>query len=719
MTIQSLFSIANLCFAAGLILVVGMTIGCSNDQPELPETAKKPVTEDYHGVKVIDNYRWLEDGNDPAVHRWDKAQDEYTSAILANIEAHTAITKRLEELYHDSPPIYYYFQTKEAKLFTLKDQPPKDQPFLVMVDSPNDLTGEKVVVDPNALDPSGATAIDFYYVSPDARLVAVSLSKNGTEVGDLHVYEIATGEPLEDVVPRVNGPTAGGSVAWAADGSGFYYTHYPREGERPAEDMSFYQQIYYHKLRTGTEEDIYVLGEDFPRIAEIDLKSSPDGKYIIAIVANGDGGEYAHYLRDAEDRWHQLTQYSDMITRAGFGPDQALYLVSSKDAPRGKILRLEPGETRLSQAKVIVEESEGVIRGFTVTDSRIYVRELIGGPSQVHMYDYTGALKGSIPILPVSSVGEMVSLGGDSVLFKNGSYTQPTDAYTYDPISDKVAPTAIKASSPADFSDVEVLREHAVSKDGTKVPMSILRRKGTVLDGNNPTILYGYGGYGICQSPYYDRTLSLWLDNGGVYVIANLRGGGEFGEEWHRAGYLTNKQNVFDDFIACARYLIDTGYTKPARLAIKGGSNGGLLVGATMVQQPDLFRAVLCQKGVLDMLRVELDPNGAFNVTEYGTVEDPEHFKALYAYSPYTNIEEGQRYPDVLFTADIHDGRVDPSNSRKMAARLQAVADPETMVLLKIGSGAGHGHGSPLSKKIAGYADAWAFLFDRLGVEYK
>lgn len=237
--------------------------------------------------------------------------------------------------------------------------------------------------------------------------------------------------------------------------------------------------------------------------------------------------------------------------------------------------------------------------------------------------------------------------------------------------------------------------------------------------GNNPTILYGYGGYGSSQTPRYNRTLSLWLDQGGVYVIANLRGGGEFGEEWHKAGNLTNKQNVFDDFAACAQYLIDAGYTNSSKLAIRGGSNGGLLVGATMTQHPNLFRAVVCQKGVLDMLRVELDPNGEFNVTEFGTVKDPEHFRALHAYSPYHNVIDGTHYPDVLMTADENDGRVNPSNSRKMVARLQAATSSESYLLLRMSSGSGHGIGSALSEDIALYADTYAFLFDRLGVDFQ
>jgi prolyl oligopeptidase len=702
--------------ALGVCLVV---ISSSSDQSQLPETPIIPVTNTYHGVEVIDNYQWLENGEDPEVRNWAESQNNYTRWILDHIPFREAIARRLQELYNEASPEYYGFHYRKGVLFAIKRQPPKDQPMLVKLDSPHDLSTEQVILDPNILDETGRTSIDFYVVSPDAKLVAVSLSQSGTEDGDVHVYEVSTGKSLPDVIPRVNGPTAGGDVAWKPDGSGFYYTRYPRKNERPPEDMRFYQQVYYHQLGTSTDEDAYVIGKEFPRIAEIEFETSDDSKYILAEVANGDGGEFAHYLLDPSGKWTQITQFSDMINRVKFGPDNALYLLSYKNASRGKILRLPPGETRLSRVNTVVPESEAVIRSFLPTDNKIYVRDLAGGPSQIRVLNLTGRFEKLVPLIPVSSVWGMVSLGGDSILFTNSSYVEPPACYTYQPSQEKPLRTAIYVTSPADFTDVEVIRKFATSKDGTQVPLNIILKKGTQLDGNNPTVLYGYGGYGSSQTPWYNRTLSVWLDQGGVYAIANIRGGGEFGEDWHKAGNLTNKQNVFDDFAACAQYLIDAGYTNPSKLAIRGGSNGGLLVGATMTQHPDLFRAVVCQKGVLDMLRVELDPNGEFNITEFGTVKDPEHFEALYAYSPYHNVLDGKPYPDVLFTADENDGRVNPSNSRKMVARLQAATSSEGYVLLRMSSGSGHGIGSAMSENIALNADVYAFLFDRLGMDFK
>jgi prolyl oligopeptidase len=308
---------------------------------------------------------------------------------------------------------------------------------------------------------------------------------------------------------------------------------------------------------------------------------------------------------------------------------------------------------------------------------------------------------------------------GNQLLFRNSSYTEPSAWYVYSEAERTTMPTPFAETSLADYSNVEVERQIAVSEDGTNVPITIIRSKDTPMDGTNPTVLYGYGGYGSSQIPYFRESISLWLNRGGIYAIANIRGGGEFGEDWHKQGYLTQKQNVFDDFAACGEFLIENNYTNPDRLAIRGGSNGGLLVGAVMVQHPDLFKAVVCQKGVLDMLRVELHPNGMFNTTEFGTVTIKEQFEALYGYSPYHNIKDGVDYPDVLFTADINDGRVDAHNSRKMAASLQALDAVPGQTLLRVSAGGGHGMGMSKSDKISQDADVWAFLFDRLGVGCK
>ncbi len=683
---------------------------------DLPVTPKKPVTDVYHGVKIVDDYRWLEDFGDPAVRAWAAAENRHARAYLDALPERPALYEQIKRLRSYPSPRYRTLVSRHGSLFALKQQPPKEQPILVALASPNDLSSEHVVVDPNQLDAKGTTAIDFYVPSSDGKLVAVSLSKGGSESGDVHVFEVATGKALDHVIPRVNGGTAGGSVAWNAEGSGFFYTRYPRGTERAGPDMGFYQQVYFHKLGTPTEQDTYALGKDFPRIAEIALEASEDGRWILATMANGDGGEFAHYLRGPDGEWRQIARLADQVTHAEFGLDGQLYLLSLQNAPRGKILRMALESADLAKAQVVVPESKAVIESFLPAATVLYVSELAGGPSEVRVFDLNGKEHGKVPIEEISSVGGLVRPNGDELLFESQSYVTPPSWYRFDPGSGKVTATALRYKAAADYGDVQVERQFATSKDGTKVPLNILFRKGTKLDGNNPTVLYGYGGFNISLTPAFSVGLRPLLDHGFVFVIANLRGGGEFGEEWHRAGNLTRKQNVFDDFAAAARYLIDHKYTNPAKLAIEGGSNGGLLMGATLTQHPELFRAVVSYVGLYDMLRVELHPNGAFNVTEFGTVKEPDQFRALYAYSPYHHVVDGTQYPAVLFLTGDNDPRVDPANSRKMTARLQA-SGTKLPILLRTSGSSGHGIGTALSEQIAEDADVFAFLFEQLGVK--
>ncbi len=700
------------------LLVMGSVTVFAAGISSLPPTPKKPVSDTYHGVKVTEDYRWLENFKDPEVRQWSTAENAYARGYLDSLQDRPAIVKRLTDIFDKASSSYGSLRYRNGILFAIKEQPPKEQPFLIILRSADDTSSEKIIVDPNKIDPKGTTAIDFYVPSLDGKLVAVSLSEGGSEKGSAHVYNVADGSELPDIVPRVNNPTAGGSFAWNADGSGFYYTRYPRTGERPDADLDFYQQVYFHKLGTPTEKDTYAIGKEFPKIAEIELRTSPDGRYILAKASNGDGGEYAHYLLDPSGRWTQITKFADKITLAEFGPDSALYMLSHLDAHRGKILRLPLATPELAKATVVVEPSENVVQSFVATPNLLYVSDLKDGSSQVRVFDHQGKQQNTVPILPLSSVGQILGLGGNEVLYSNESYITPNEWYAYDPKSGKSTETALKETSPVNFDDIDVSRVFATSKDGTKIPMTVIMRKGTKLDGQNPTILYGYGGYGISQTPYYSKTLRIWLDQGGVYAIGDIRGGGEYGEDWHLAGNLTKKQNVFDDFIACAQYLISEKYTSPAHLAIEGGSNGGLLMGATLTQRPDLFRAVVSHSGIYDMLRVELAPNGEFNTTEFGTVKNPEQFRALYAYSPYHHVKDGTAYPAVMFLTGDNDGRVDPANSRKMTARLQAATSSKFPILLRTSSTVGHGIGSGLSEIIAERADVYAFLFDQLGVKY-
>ena len=707
-------------FFLSLVVTAGaFTLNDATLAGSAPDTPKKPVATEYHGVTVEDSYQWLEADDDSQVKAWSDAQNQQTRKYLDSFPDRTAIEKQLQEWYAKTSPNYSSLVSRPGILFAMKFQPPKQQPMLVTLASADDLKSEKVVLDPNVLDTKGTTSIDWFVPSLDGKYLAISLSKGGSEDGTLHFYETATGKALPDTIAHVQYPTAGGSAAWNADGTGVFYTRFPRKGERPDADLNFYQQIYFHKLGTPDTEDKYSIGKEFPRIAEITLEASRDGKYVLATVANGDGGDFAHYLLAPDGTWKQITQFSDQIKRARLGRDNALYLLSRADAPRGKVLRLPLDVPELKNAAEIVATGEAVIEQIIPSTDALYVADLLGGPSQIRRFDLNGKNETTISTPQISAVQELLALEDGSLLFRDVSYTEPATWFHCPNGKTEPVKTALQSTSPVSFADIEVRREFAPSKDGTKIPLNILSRKGMKRDGNNPTLLYAYGGYGISMSPNFDFTRRLWFDRGGVYVVANIRGGGEFGEEWHKAGNLTKKQNVFDDFAAAGEYLIKENYTRPGKLAIQGGSNGGLLMGAMITQHPDSFRAVVSSVGIYDMLRVELAPNGAFNVTEFGTVKNPEQFKALYAYSPYHHVVDGTKYPAVLMMTGANDGRVAPYHSRKMTARLLAANKSENPILLRTSSSAGHGIGTALSERIKQSADIYAFLFSQLGMTGK
>jgi prolyl oligopeptidase len=681
-----------------------------------PKTPKKPVAASYHGVKVTDDYRWLEDDKDPAVKTWSDAQNAAARAYLDNAPGRERLRKRVDALIRETSVTYRYVLDRRGLLFAEKIDPKKQQPFIVALPDLDHPENARAVLDPNVLDPTGHTAIDFWMPSLDGSKIAVSLSKNGSEAGDVHTYDTATGKEIDGVVTHVNNGTAGGSVAWNADGTGFYYTRYPRGSERAPADMAFYQQIWFHKLGVPTEQDTYELGKELPRIAEILLETTEEGKFVLASVNNGDGGEAEFFVRGASG-WTQVSRFEDQAVRGALGLDGALYLLSRQGAPRGKVLRVPLESPQLAKAAVIVPEGEGAIERFEPAAQKLYVEEVLGGPSRVRAFPLQGGAPETVSTPELSRLREIDRVLGGDVLLNVETYLAPQAFFRLDAKSGQVTKTALAMTSIADYSDCEVVRDYARSKDGTKVPFNTIRRKGTKLDGKNPTMLYGYGGYGISLKPNFNPSRRAWIDAGGVYVEANLRGGGEYGDAWHKAGNLTRKQNVFDDFYAVAQALVKQGYADKEHLVIMGGSNGGLLMGAELTQHPKAWKAVVSFVGIYDMLRVEETPNGGFNVTEFGTVKNPEQFKALYAYSPYHQVRDHQKYPAVLFLTGANDPRVDPWQSRKMVARLQAANSARTPILLRTSSASGHGIGSAIDEIIAQRVDLYGFLFSVLGID--
>lgn len=680
------------------------------------------------GQRIADPYRALENPADPKVKRWSDAQNVRTRAYVDALPGRAAITAKLTRMFKDRSPAYVGLHPAGARIFAGYTDPAVQQAMLVMLDGSGDPASRKVLVDPNTLDPSGHAAIDWFVPSPDGSKVAVSISKNGSEDGTLHIYDAATGKEVETPIDRVQFPTAGGSLAWTADGKGFWYTRYP-EHSQPESEWHFNQSAYLHVLGTDATKDTLVLSakDRIPRTAEIFLSNAEAGQAALASVQWGDGGQWLHFVLNPDGKAHKIAEYADrVIGGAVIAKDGTVYGVSRKDAPMGKVVKLTaPYAGGFAKAGVIVsaQADAAIIDGgsdspLTLANGKLFVTRIAGGPNSVGIYDLSGKDLGALDVPPISSVSNIVALPGGDVLYDVNGYTEPPHYLRWSATTMKSTPTTLKMTTSVSYADAEVRQIFATSKDGTKVPVTLVMKKGTKRDGKNPLLLYGYGGYGVNVTPGFSaaRTRML-LDGGVIYAVANIRGGGEYGETWHTQGMLTAKQNVFDDFAASAETLIKLGYTSHDKLALQGGSNGGLLMGAQINQHPDLAKAVVSQVGIYDMLRVELDPNGAFNITEFGTVKDPAQFKALYAYSPYHHVTKGTPYPAVLLMTGAHDGRVNPFHSRKFAAALQAATSSQAPILLRTSASSGHGQGSSLNEVIAQQTDMTMFLFDQLGVD--
>ena len=685
------------------------------------DSPREPVTTTYHGEDVTEDYRWLEESS-ARTREWTAAQDARARAYLDSLPSYDPIHSRVEEVLRVASTTYARLAGGGASYFALKSQPPLQQPVLVWLPTLDDLAGERVVVDPNAVDESGATTIDWYVASPDGAYVAVSLSSHGTEDGTLHVYSSATGELSDAVIPHVNSGTAGGSLAWRHDGQGFWYTRHPAPGAVPDEDLGFDQDVWFHRLGTSPANDERELSGVFAdsRITENFLSASADGRWVMDHAQKGDGGEWQLFVRHQSDGsgWRLVADIEDKCIRAAFGGG-SLFLLSVKDAPHGQVLRLDlTHDSGVVDARTVVPTGPVTIEEIAATAARLWVVDIDGGPSTIRSFDHEGTALPEVDSPHTCSVESLTGLGTEQVGWAVETFVSPRQWWVQGDNDPRPRRTALDTVTPVHFTDIEVDRVFATSKDGTQVPINLLARRGTPQDGSAPTVLYGYGGYAISLKPWFEPSWLPWLEQGCVLAIANIRGGGEYGQDWHHAGRLATKQNCFDDFIACADHLVATQVTSRDRLGLIGGSNGGLLVGAALTQRPDLAAAVVCAVPVLDALRSELSTNGAFNVTEFGTVRDPEMFRALRAYSPYHNVQDGTSYPAVLFTAGEFDPRVSAHDAKKMTARLQAATTSDQPILLRMEHG-GHGIGQSLDQQIGEVTAYLAFLFDCLGAHVR
>jgi prolyl oligopeptidase len=669
-----------------------------------------------HAEPVADPYRWLEDGDSQETREWVAAQNAFTRSVLDGLPGRDVIHARLDELlttgWVGTPLV------RGTRFFYERRGGRQDQPVLVLREKDSD--HERTVIDPNVFSASGSVALDWWYPSWDGHLLAYGISEGGTELSTLRVLDVDTGEHLAaDEIPH----TRAASVAWLPDGSAFYYTRNPEPGSVPAGEEVYHRHVFFHPLGRNWRDDQEVFGfararEDWPN-----LLISRDGRWLVVEVAQGWARNEIYLL----DR-HQ-TQYGfaavhagvEAVAEAEFAGDQLL-LRTNQDAPNFALYAVDPEQPRRTNWRLVLAEREDrVLNGVRAVAGRLVVDELYNASSSLRLYDLDGTLQAE---LALPSLGTLRGIGGewtgDQIIVGFTSFAEPPTAYAADPHKAQAELFAHGDLPPGfDASRYEVRQEWYTSRDGTRVSMFLVHRRGLVRDGNNPTLLTGYGGFSVSRTPTFVSALPLWLDSGGVYALANLRGGGEYGEAWHQAGMLDRKQNVFDDFIAAAEYLITSGVSRSERLAISGGSNGGLLVGAALTQRPDLFKAVVCQVPLLDMLRYHHLRIARLWIAEYGDPEDPEQARWLHAYSPYHRVRPGQHYPATLLTTADGDSRVDPMHARKMAARLQAcsVEAAEAPILLRVESVAGHGQGKPRGKQVEEATDMWSFLFWQLGVE--
>ena len=695
-------------------LAVGGTALVAQSGLTYPKTRKVDQVDTYHGTRVPDPYRWLEDDTSPETAAWVAAQNKVTFPYLEKIPFRDALQRRVKQL--NDYEKYTAPSRKGPYVFFRKNDGLQNQSVLYMQRG-MDGTPE-VLIDPNAWGET--VALSVFAPSKDAKYAVYGISRSGSDWQEYRVMELATKKTLPDSIQWVKVSSA----AWY--GNGFFYSRYP-EPEKGKEKASINEghQVYYHKVGTPQSADVLVYeDEQHPQRFHI-VSTTEDERFAILNVSDRGTGKTGNaiFVRDLSKNETSFTPVIGTIGDATFdvvdNVEGQLLIQTNHEAPNWRVVRVDPGNPAESQWTDVLPEKPEPIQGVGTAGGKLFATYLKDVTTRAYVHDLNGALEHEITLPGPGIAG---GFGGTKdvkdVFYSFNSLTVPPTIYRYD-IASKASRVFRQPQVPGyDAGQYETKQVFYPSKDGTKIPMFIVHRKGLELDGTNPTLLYGYGGFNVIQSPSFSAARLAILEQGVVYASANLRGGGEYGEAWHEQGMKLKKQNVFDDFIAAADWLIANKYTRPARLAVQGGSNGGLLVGAVINQRPELFGVAIPQVGVMDMLRFHKFTIGWNWIADYGSSEKPEEFKALYAYSPLHNIKKGQKYPATLITTADHDDRVVPAHSFKYAAAMQELASPETPILIRIETSSGHG-ASSLTKALETTADIYAFMLYNMGVTVK
>lgn len=677
-----------------------------------PNARKSDVVEEYHGTKVADPYRWLEDPDSAETKAWVDAENAVTFKYLESLPKRQQIKDRLTKLWD-----YEKFGTpmKEGdRYFYSRNSGLQNQSVFYWAESLE--AAPKVLIDPNTLSTDGTVALAGISINENGTLMAYGLAAAGSDWTEWKVRDVATGKDLDDVIKWVKFSSAD----WSKDGKGFYYGRFPEPAAgADLKQANYYQKLYYHKVGTPQSDDVLIWEDPDHKEWRADATVSQDGKYLVFTIGKGTDSKHKVLYRpiDSHDAPKFLVGDFDAEYHFLDNDNQIFYFKTNKDAPRGKVIAINFYHPEPENWKVLIPEAAETLGSVNIVGQKFVASYLKDAHTQVKVYDLAGNFVRDVEFPGLGTAGGFGGKRKDKETFYSyASFTTPTTVYRYDMETgtSKVFKQPKVDFNPADYETTQVFY---ASKDGTKIPMFISHKKGLVLDGSNPTLLYAYGGFNISLTPSFSPANLVWMEMGGIYAMPNLRGGGEYGEEWHQAGTKANKQNVFDDFIAAAEYLIDKKYTSTPKLAIEGRSNGGLLVGACMTQRPDLYAAALPGVGVMDMLRFHKFTIGWAWTDDYGSSDDPYMFKALYKYSPLHNLKPGTKYPATLVTTADHDDRVVPAHSFKFAATLQEAHAGEKPVLIRIETKAGHGAGKPTAKVIEEIADSWAFLAVQLGMK--